>query len=138
MTEIILDIASFWRPALVVIVTWLIAQGAKWIHDLRTHKKVRWFENGGMPSSHTAGIVGLLMVVLVEQSLSMLFLVTFVLTIIVIDDAMGVRWETSKHSRFLNELTGKREFKVVGHKPIEVAVGFLIGVLVPLFLYSFL
>ena len=136
MTTITLDVAPFLKPALALVLTFLIAQALKMFNDARAGHRVLWVGNGGMPSSHTATVVGLAMVVLFEQGLSLLFLAVVVGALIVINDAVGVRWEASRHSLFLNELSKKEQFKIVGHRPLEVLAGAAVGVIVPVIVYS--
>ncbi|MEW9502951.1 divergent PAP2 family protein [Jeotgalibacillus marinus] len=129
-----------------------IAQGLK----ILTHKKVtgKWdwkqiFETGGMPSSHSAGVASLASYVAAnrgtrhtETALAVVF------GTIVMYDAQGIRRHTGEIARLVNELDDnieeisgdypslqyvKREKQlneVLGHQPIEVATGALLGVLI--------
>lgn len=137
MIELVLDPTGFWKPFLAVLLSFLVAQGAKMLLDIRAGRRASVFENGGMPSSHTAIIVALFMTVLIEQGLSLLLIVIFFIGLLFIDDAVGVRRETSRHSTFLNELIKKKKFRIVGHEPMEVFVGAVIGFVVPFLLYAF-
>ena len=65
------------------------------------------------------------------------------LAIIVMHDAMGVRWQAGQHARTINELllklsdTPPEEMleELLGHTPLQVAAGALLGALVAI-LYS--
>lgn len=135
--ELVLDPTNFWKPFLAVLLSFLVAQGGKLLLDYYNKKPVSIFENGGMPSSHTAIIVGLFMTVLIEQGLSLLLVAVFFIGLMFIDDAVGVRRETTRHSMFLNELIKQKKFKIVGHEPMEVLIGAIIGFVVPILFYAF-
>lgn len=136
--EIILDPTNFWQPALAVILAFVVANLMKVFTEWRKTGKIFFRGHGGMPSSHTASVVALATTVLLVDGLSLFFLAVLVFTFVVLIDAMGVRREAARHSRFLNNLVKKNMFKVVGHDPFEVFVGALIGIVVPLLVYSFL
>lgn len=126
---------EFFQILTILIITFFLSQGVKWLLDFIKHKKVLWSENGGMPSSHTALLVSLTTSVALYEGFNILFLSLSLITILFINDALAVRWEASKHSIFLNKLTKTNKFNIVGHKPLEVIVGFIIGLLIPLLFY---
>ena len=124
---------------------WFIAQGLKIpIHFLFEHKwdLRRFFGAGGMPSSHTAMVISsAIMVGLLMGFDAPVFGVAVVLAFIVMYDATGVRRETGRQAAIINQilrdaiLEGKpisdRELKeLVGHKPIEVFGGVIVGLAV--------
>ena len=99
--------------------------------------------SGGMPSSHTATVVSLTVALgLYEGFNSSLFATATILTIIVIHDAVGVRRETGKQARVLNEIVNtpglsslqvrEKLIEAVGHTPKQVFVGAIIGVVIGL------
>ena len=129
----------FWSA----LVSWLISQVAKLFTGV--FKERKWtlramiFGSGGMPSAHTATIIGLTTALLVtEGTASPLPIISGILAIIVMTDAMAVRLESGRHSRFLNRMIdegreaepedGKRFQTLLGHTFAQVAVGFAIGV----------
>jgi acid phosphatase family membrane protein YuiD len=78
---------------------------------------------------------------------SPLFAITAVLSFIVMYDAMGVRYETGKQAEIINVLMkGHKTFKEktillkekVGHLPIEVFGGCLLGIVIALIFYYFI
>lgn len=132
---------------------WFFAQGAKIpIYYLVEHKwdLRRFFGSGGMPSSHTAMVIAsAIMVGLLEGFDKPVFAVAVVLAFIVMYDATGVRRETGRQAAIINQilrdaiLEGKpisdRELKeLVGHKPIEVFGGVIVGLLVVGVYYLFI
>ena len=103
----------------------------------------RLFGDGGMPSSHSATVTS---VAIASGRVcgwdSPVFAIAVIVAIIVIHDAMGVRLETGKQAKAINEiiehlltsdevdLTPDKVLKeFVGHTPLQVAAGFLLGVL---------
>lgn len=99
------------------------------------------YRDGGMPSTHTASVVGLTFGIYLFDGITSMFIVSLVFGAIVIHDAMGVRMETEKHAKFLNELITKQKIdkkffsEHVGHKPLEALVGALIGIIIPTIIY---
>ena len=133
-------------------VSWLIAQVLKTIIHSIINKKFdyrRLFGDGGMPSGHSATVTSLGMrASLVSGTASFEFAVCAILAIIVCHDAMGVRLETGKQAVVLNELIEMIEHmsktdilpevklkEFVGHTPLQVLCGLLLGVLIAV-LYS--
>ena len=130
---------------LVSLSSWFIAQVMKVIINFFIHKQWNWerlFGDGGMPSGHSATVASLAVyTALACGTGSFQFAVTTILAIIVCHDAMGVRLETGKQAIVINEIleslleslldTEKlpevklKEF--VGHTPIQVIAGILIG-----------
>ena len=127
------------------LIAWFMAQALKIPLYYRVEHRWDWRRfvgSGGMPSSHTAMVVALCITVgSIEGFDTAVFGACFVLASIVMYDATGVRRETGRQATVINQiirdalLDGKpisdRELKeLVGHKPIEVAAGALVGILV--------
>ena len=96
---------------------------------------------GGMPSSHSAGVMGLSTAVgLIKGFSSIEFAIALGYAFIVMYDAAGVRRAAGKQAELLNKivetpgLTGlqvqEKLIEVLGHTPVQVFVGALIGVIV--------
>lgn len=99
------------------------------------------FDSGGMPSSHTSLVVGLATSVAIQHGLgSSIFVVCLSFALIVMYDAAGVRRHAGKQAEVLNALVedyfqghpvAEQELKeVLGHTPLQVAMGALLGVVV--------
>lgn len=97
----------------------------------------------GMPSGHSAMVVSLTTIVGLEEGIdSSLFAVTFILAIIIIRDALGLRRYLGEHGRILNILVKDlkedelldnsypRLLEKIGHTPKQVIAGSVIGFLV--------
>lgn len=136
------------RVLLCCLTAWFVAQALKIPTYLWVEKKLDWsrfFGSGGMPSSHSAFVVSLtIMVGAMEGFDSALFAAVAAFSIIVMYDATGVRRETGRQAEVLNEILrsvfvdGKPisddDLKeLVGHTKVEVAGGFLVGVAVACF-----
>jgi hypothetical protein len=126
------------------LLAWLIAQTVKVFLGVIVQKKFdfRWFiGTGGMPSSHAAGASCLAAAMGLEYGFnSPYFALAAVFAIVVMFDAQGVRRATGKQAYILNKITEDIYFKgkvpegrlreLVGHTPVEVIVGFILGVLI--------
>lgn len=130
----------------VPILSWIGIQTFKLIYDLITTKKFnfkRILGAGGMPSSHSAVVTSLTTLVGKEYGLdSAIFAISLIFSCIVMYDAAGVRRAAGKQAKLLNKivetpgLTGvevsERLVEVLGHTPLQVFVGALIGIIVGL------
>ena len=128
-----------------------IAQSIKVITYLWTHKKINFkifTTTGGMPSSHTAGVIALsTSVALLEGLDSISFAISLGFSLIIMQDASGVRRAAGKTAATLNRLVDEfiqknQEVKqyetlkeLLGHTPLEVFCGMLLGIVVPLILH---
>lgn len=125
---------------------WFVAQILKtMIHTFFTKKfdPERLIGSGGMPSSHASTVCALTTSSARAFGLgSFEFAITAILAIIVMHDAMGVRLETGKQAKLLNEIIATfktREGKVlteeklkefVGHTPLQVFAGAVLGIII--------
>ena len=133
------------------VAAWFIAQALKiptyWLVEKKLNF-MRFFGSGGMPSSHSAFVVSLaIMVGAIEGFSTAAFAIAVILASIVMYDASGVRHETGVQGQVLNEILEKVfvngepitdvELKeLVGHTKVEVAGGFIVGLLTALgFIY---
>ena len=132
------------------IIAWLLAQILKIFtgvyRDRHVNLFVLLFSTGGMPSSHSATVVGLTTAVGLDQGFNTAtFAISAILSIIVIIDATGVRYETGKQSKMLNKIVkemftdtenAETHFKeFIGHTPLQVFVGGLLGLAVGIAMY---
>ena len=128
---------------------WFVAQVVKTILYAIINKKLVWERmvgDGGMPSGHSATVTAMcIMSMLVYGPGSYEFAISAILAIIVCHDAMGVRRETGKQAQVINELLRFLESgreadmkELVGHTPVQVWAGILIGILNALLLFEVL
>ena len=123
---------------------WTVAQVLKTIIDLILNKNFnaeRLVGSGGMPSSHSATVCGLTVASGLRYGVgSFEFAVSFILGMIVMYDAMGVRRETGKQAKLLNSILLENPLKLsgevlqerlkeyVGHTPLQVCAGARLGI----------
>ena len=122
---------------------WFVAQVLKTIIHAIINKRLVWERmvgDGGMPSGHSATVTAVCVMSALFYGLgSFEFAVSGILAIIVCHDAMGVRLETGKQALVLKELLKSFEAlttdelpevklkEFVGHTPVQVMAGILIG-----------
>lgn len=130
---------------------WLSAQLIKVILYTiinREFNAERIFGSGGMPSSHSATVCGLVTATALVYGISGFeFPMSFFFAFIVMYDAMGVRRETGKQAVVINELVDElREMgktistmdpmdqlkEFVGHTPLQVLAGAVLGIVIGL------
>ena len=132
---------KIWMSA---VTGWFVAQVLKTlIHTLFTRKfdPERLIGSGGMPSSHASTVCAMATAAArLYGPGSFEFAITAILAIIVMHDAMGVRLETGKQAKLLNEiiatfrtldgkaLTEEKLKEFVGHTPLQVLAGALLGI----------
>ena len=141
------------------LLAWLFAQVIKTVIQSCIHKEFcieQMWGAGGMPSSHSAMVCALTVSTARFYGVSSpIFALTLVLAFITVYDAMGVRRETGRHAkllhRYLNEIEQEkadtngdgvpdRKFntidlkELIGHTPLEVLGGVILGMLVGILL----
>ena len=132
---------------------WVVAQFLKTLIDFALNKNFnaeRLVGSGGMPSSHSATVCGLTTPALLKYGAgSFEFAVSFVLSMIVMYDAIGVRRETGKQAKLLNSILSENPLKLnaevlqeklkeyVGHTPLQVLAGAILGIGLALALNSY-
>ncbi|MFH1226213.1 MAG: divergent PAP2 family protein [bacterium] len=97
---------------------------------------------GGMPSAHTSFVICLLtLILLTEGPDSPLFAVMFILTALVIRDAIGLRREIGRQGRIINQILRKNNLsstladEQIGHSGWEIIAGGFLGVIIALLAY---
>lgn len=133
------------------IVGWFCAQILKTITHLIINKKFVWerlLGDGGMPSAHSATVCAMTGTVFQHCGPSSPeFAIACIFSIIVMHDATGVRFETGKQAKVLNEmmeifrsmgnatLTAEEKLKeFVGHTKLQVAMGAILGIVISILL----
>lgn len=140
----------FTNPFLLIpIISWAIAQILKTIINAIMNKKVefsRLVGDGGMPSGHSATVTSLAAMCGLKLGFgSAPFAIAAILAVIVMHDALGVRRETGKQavsiikiSELLNDYFSEHDTNLktdklkvlVGHTPLQVLCGAVLGILV--------
>ena len=145
---------TFWENLLSneilvsAVAGWTVAQVLKTLIECWMNKSFspeRLVGSGGMPSSHSATVCALATSSGIKYGGgSFEFAISVMLAIIVMYDAMGVRRETGKQGRVLNEMleiftnmgnqiSAEEKLKeFVGHTPLQVLMGAILGALIAL------
>lgn len=124
------------------LIAWALAQTIKVMLGVITERRFnfKWFVGtGGMPSSHSAGGSALATSVGIILGFDTpLFAIAAIFALITMFDAQGVRRATGHQAEILNKIMddiysnkGVQEEKLkelVGHTPVQVFVGALIGI----------
>ncbi len=138
-------------PVVAALLSIVIAQLIKIIVHYGMNR--RWnfqllLSSGAMPSSHSAAVAALSTSVgLVEGVTSPVFAVSMIVSVIIMFDAAGIRRQAGNQAVFLNKLIEEFSYlfkelgnfnvkenkqrvlkELIGHKPIEVFVGAVLGV----------
>ena len=138
------------RVLVASFLAWFIAQISKTIYELFRQRKLmisRLVSSGGMPSSHSALVTGLATATgRIAGVGTPAFAISVVLASIVMYDAAGVRRAVSLQARILNQMIDeafqghpmaeKRLRELIGHTPVQVFVGGLLGIAVGLLVTS--
>jgi len=129
------------------VLAWTIAQVLKLFTYYSSERKFdfkRIWGSGGMPSSHSAGMTAMsVMVLRICGFTSTEFAVSLIITIIVMYDARGVRRATGEHATIINKMMslyndGESVFgdkylkELIGHTPFQVFMGALLGIVIAL------
>jgi len=143
------------NPFLITgVSSWFFAQVIKTIIHAIVNKKLditRLFGDGGMPSGHSATVTSLAIITGLHFGLnSFEFAIAIIFALVVCKDAMGVRLETGKQAQILNEIIETYEVltseelpevklkEFVGHTPVQVLTGVLLGAANAILMYNIL
>jgi acid phosphatase/vanadium-dependent haloperoxidase related protein len=129
------------RYLVIFVLAWVIAQGAKYILEIRKEKSAKFkriiTESGGMPSSHSSVVIAIATLIGLREGIySPIFGLAFVFAMIVIYDSMKVRFSNGVQAERINEIIESQNLNikkvrvVKGHTPLEVAVGSTIGIFI--------
>ena len=130
----------------VPLLVWFCIQTFKVLYDLVKNKKFnfrRIMGAGGMPSSHSAVVTCLATLIAKYEGVdSSIFAVSLIFAMVVMYDAAGVRRAAGKQAHLLNKIietpglsnvqVQERLVEVLGHSPLQVIVGAIIGIIVGL------
>ncbi|MBP8857393.1 MAG: divergent PAP2 family protein [Anaerolineaceae bacterium] len=131
------------------LLAWFLAQLIKLVIETYRNKKVDWhilMSAGGMPSSHASSITAAMLGAgLFEGFDTPLFGLAFVISMIVLYDAAGVRRQAGRQAEKINKminellqghpLSQEQLQEVLGHTPFQVFMGFLLGIGVTLVIW---
>lgn len=122
-----------------------IAQLLKFFYFLIIHKKINFkifTTTGGMPSSHSAGVIALSMTVGYNMGMNSIpFAIALGYAFVVMYDAAGIRRSAGKIAATMNRVmeefyshrpsaAGEKLKELLGHTPFEVFMGAILGIVV--------
>ena len=128
-----------------VAVAWILAQIIKvftgYFREESFDMRKFFCGTGGMPSAHSATVMALVISSAWQYGFaSYAFAIAVLFATIVMSDATGVRLETGKQAKIINQIitelfTGKGDVQtnlkeLIGHTPFQVAVGAILGIIV--------
>ena len=147
--QLIRDVLNLNPILTVALLAWFVAQVLKTLINfilLGKFQLERMWGDGGMPSAHSATVCAMVIATARSEGLSSaIFAVAAVVAIITMHDAMGVRRETGEQAKVLNKmieqwidvteknapfLQNMHLKEMVGHTPLQVVAGVLLGSLV--------
>ena len=128
-----------------------IAQLYKFLVFIIINKQInfkRLFQTGGMPSSHSAFMMAMTISAgLIAGFNSVTFAIALTMAFVVMYDAAGLRRAVGRQASVLNQIVGEifsehphlssQKFReLLGHTPIEVFIGALLGTVVALWIHK--
>jgi len=139
-------------PLMAALFSMFFTQFIKVLFYYAVEKEIniqRFFEAGGMPSSHSAMVCSLAtMIGLTAGWSSTWFAIATVFSIIVMYDAAGVRRAAGKQALILNrivediytkgKISKERLKELMGHTPLEVFIGAVLGIINSIVIYLFI
>ena len=147
--QLIRDVLNLNPILTVALLAWFVAQILKTLINfilLGKFQLERMWGDGGMPSAHSATVCAMVIATARSEGFgSAIFAVAAVVAIITMHDAMGVRRETGEQAKVLNKmieqwidvteknapfLQNMHLKEMVGHTPLQVLAGFVVGCVV--------
>ena len=147
--QLIRDVLNLTPILTVALLAWFVAQVLKTLINfilLGKFQLERMWGDGGMPSAHSATVCAMVIATARSEGFgSAIFAVAAVVAIITMHDAMGVRRETGEQAKVLNKmieqwidvteknapfLQNMHLKEMVGHTPLQVLAGFVVGCVV--------
>ena len=147
--QLIRDVLNLNPILTVALLAWFVAQVLKTLINfilLGKFQLERMWGDGGMPSAHSATVCAMVIATARSEGFSSaIFAVAAVVAIITMHDAMGVRRETGEQAKVLNKmleqwidvteknapfLQNMHLKEMVGHTPLQVLAGFVVGCVV--------
>ena len=147
--QLIRDVLNLNPILSVALLAWFVAQVLKTLINfilLGKFQLERMWGDGGMPSAHSATVCAMVIATARSEGFSSaIFAVAAVVAIITMHDAMGVRRETGEQAKVLNKmieqwidvteknapfLQNMHLKEMVGHTPLQVLAGFVVGCVV--------
>mgnify|MGYP002725905038 CR=1 FL=1 len=120
-------------PIIVPFIAILLAELTKIIIDIiHKRKKIRFINPGGMPSAHSSFFSALVATTAYREGIdSTMFMISAVIAVIIMYDAVTLRYQSGLHAKILKKLKpGANLEESLGHTTWEVIVGAIFGAVV--------
>lgn len=138
------------KVLVITCAVWAIAQGVKVLLGVIRERKFnfKWFiGTGGMPSSHAAGATALATTCGLHAGFdSVVFALAVVFALVTMFDAQGVRRSAGQQAAILNQMMDEMYWKgkieanrlieLIGHTPLEVIIGSILGLVLAVVFYG--
>ncbi|MDD3453212.1 MAG: divergent PAP2 family protein [Bacilli bacterium] len=119
-------------------ITLILSQLIKFLIELHKNNKIDLSRllngNGGMPSCHASFSSSITMLIGFKLGFDNLtFIMGLIFTLIISYDAMSIRYQSELHAKTINKMLNESDNNYpklrekIGHKPLEVLVGLIIG-----------
>ncbi len=146
-----MQLSASFEIIISAIIANFLAQLYKFIVYLIVYKQFnfkRLFQTGGMPSSHSSFMMGMTTSTgLIAGFNSVEFAIALTVTLVVMYDAAGLRRAVGRQASVLNQivseifsehphLSSQRFRELLGHTPIEVFIGALLGIAVAIWTHK--
>ena len=141
-----MEVVQSYKYLFVIALAWLVAHLIKAIIEKSNGQRDKFFNNffasGGMPSAHTATIVSLAVLIGLEIGFnSAIFALAILCAVIMMHDAMRVRWSAGENSKAINKIIKSEKLSIAkikvnkGHTKAEVMAGGLLGSVIALVVF---
>lgn len=116
---------------LAVIIKWFSSMYLAWKFNMR-----KALSSWGMPSVHSAVVTALTTAVALKYWISSdLFAISLGFTVIIIYDAINIRYEAWLHAVAINKLLWEKFKESLGHLPSEAFAWSILGIITAMFLF---
>lgn len=122
-------------PILVIFLAQICKSIIYFIKNKRVSIDVFVDGMGGMPSAHASCVSSLTCLIYLDYGIyAPIFSIVLIFSLIVMYDAMGIRYESGLHANIINKISNSNLKENIGHRPIEVLVGVIFGIVFSLVL----
>lgn len=114
----------------------IISQVIKFIIESIKYKKISINRllngSGGLPSSHATLVSSLTTLIYLNYGYCEYFSISVIFSLVILYDAIGVRYEVGKHAEVLNRINNfnKPLKELIGHTIFEVLCGIFLGIII--------
>lgn len=116
---------------IAVVIKWFFSKIHNWIFNIK-----RALSSGGMPSVHSAVVTSLTTSIALKYWItSDLFAICLWFTVIIIYDAINIRYEAWLHAMAINKLLWEKFKEHLGHLPSEAFAWSFLWVITALLLF---